>query len=328
MSLPVKLCCMCDRAEVDLAIDAGATVLGFVGEQPSGPGRLEDDAIADLIAYVDGRVSCWLLTSTVTWDALRDQITLTRPNAVQICDEVDVEIYANLRRDFPHIQLIQVVHVACPAAAANALRVAPYVDAVLLDSGITTGPNRQLGGTGCTHDWRLSRAIVDASPVPVWLAGGLSPQNVETAIRQVRPAGVDLCTGVRDANYHLDPAKVESFMRGVQVGSSPLELSTGASMAQLQHYVQQLEAHHDWLHVGAVENGFLMVEEVGELHKALRTLNDKRARSEPIESDLEDVGDEIVDVLNYLLAQANRLGIDVEEAFRRKNTRNLGRSWS
>lgn len=328
MSVSVKLCCIGDEAEVDLAIEAGATVLGFVGEQPAGPGRLPDNEIARLIAHVGGRARTWLLSSTVELDPLTAQIRQTAPTGVQICDRVELSVYASLRAAFPDLEIIQVIHVNGPEALAEAHVLAPHVDALLLDSGITEGPDRQLGGTGQTHDWRLSRALVAAVEVPVWLAGGLNPDNVEQAIRQVRPAGVDLCSGVRDRSYILHPGKVAFFMRAVRIGSQPLRLPDGATLAQLQHYVRQLEAHHDWLHVSLVENGFLMVEEVGELHKAIRTLQDAIARGEPSDDLVEAAGDEIVDVLNYLLAQANRLGIDVEDAFQRKNTRNLDRSWS
>lgn len=323
MTLPVKLCCMRNRVEVDLAIRSGANILGFVGEQPSGPGRLEDAEIAELIRYADGRARCWLLTSTVEAEALIAQIDLTKPDAVQVCDAIDVAVYAELRRRFPTLQIIQVIHVHGPEALVEAGRLEPHVDALLLDSGITQGPDRQLGGTGQTHDWRLSRALVAAVDLPVWLAGGLRPNNVETAIRQVRPYGVDLCSGVRGPEYALDPDKVSRFMAAVATASEPLVVPAGASLGQLQHYVRQLEAHHDWLHLGVVDNGFLMAEEVGELHKALRRL--AQVQDDPAR--VEEVGDEIVDVLNYLLAQANRVGIDVEEAFRRKNTRNLNRTW-
>lgn len=324
----VKLCCISDSVEVELALEAGADVLGFVGEQPAGPGRLTDEAIAPLIHQVAGRARAWLLSSTVEIDGLLDQVARTRPDGLQICAHVAPEVYAALRRAHPDLELIQVLHVSSGEGVAAAKAVAPHVDAILLDSGITSGPERQLGGTGKTHDWRLSRRIVDAVQVPVWLAGGLTPDNVETGIRQVRPHGVDLCTGVRDAAYRLDRQKVMAFMAAVARGGARIQLREGASLAELQTYVHQLEAMHDWLHLSVVDNGFLMTEEVGELHRALRDHGRAQARGEQVQPHVEQVADEIVDVLNYLLAQANRLDIDLEAAFRRKNGRNQGRDWS
>lgn len=93
-------------------------------------------------------------------------------------------------------------------------RVAPEVDALLLDSGNPSLAVKELGGTGRTHDWSLSAKIVEASPVPVFLAGGLGAGNVGEAIHAVRPFGVDRCTGVRTAGA-LDEQKLIRFMEAV-----------------------------------------------------------------------------------------------------------------
>jgi phosphoribosylanthranilate isomerase len=81
---------------------------------------------------------------------------------------------------------------------------------LLLDSCDPSLTIKELGGTGRVHDWHLSRRIVEQSPVPVFLAGGLSSENVREAIDQVQPFGVDLCSGVR-TNDCLDPKKLEAF---------------------------------------------------------------------------------------------------------------------
>jgi phosphoribosylanthranilate isomerase len=85
---------------------------------------------------------------------------------------------------------------------------------LLLDSGNPSLTIKQLGGTGRVHDWRLSRRIVEQSPAPVFLAGGLHAGNVRAAIDAVQPFGVDLCSGVR-SNGRLDPKKLEAFFNAV-----------------------------------------------------------------------------------------------------------------
>ena len=100
-------------------------------------------------------------------------------------------------------------------ALAEAGAIAPAVDAILLDSGSREGPVLELGGTGRTHDWRLSRRIVETLRKPVFLAGGLTPANVGAAIDEVHPFGVDLCTGLR-TDGRLDPDKLDAFMREVE----------------------------------------------------------------------------------------------------------------
>jgi phosphoribosylanthranilate isomerase len=113
------------------------------------------------------------------------------------------------------VSLVQVIHVHGEESVTEAVAVAPRVDALLLDSGNQELPCKELGGTGRTHDWSVSRRIVAASPVPVWLAGGLKPENVAGAIVAVRPHGVDLCSGVR-TDDRLDEAKLAAFMAEVR----------------------------------------------------------------------------------------------------------------
>ena len=99
------------------------------------------------------------------------------------------------------------IHISGPESVAEASVCAHLVDALLLDSGRPGAAVKQLGGTGRVHDWTHSREIVMAVDRPVFLAGGLRPENVAEAIRQVRPFGVDLCTGVRRDGL-LDPARL------------------------------------------------------------------------------------------------------------------------
>lgn len=115
------------------------------------------------------------------------------------------------------------------------------------------------------------------------------------------------------------------------MGSPVIELPEGAPLQSYQRYVHELEALHGWLGADLVRNGFLMGEEVGELFAAMRRVQrqldngtPRAALPEPL---IEAVGEEIVDVLNYLLAIANRLDIDVEAAFRAKNAHNQRRTW-
>jgi phosphoribosylanthranilate isomerase len=90
------------------------------------------------------------------------------------------------------------------------------VDALLLDSGNQTLAVKELGGTGRVHDWSISRRIREQVSVPIFLAGGLRPENVGEAIRQVGPFGLDLCSGVRSAG-RLDEEKLGRFFARVRV---------------------------------------------------------------------------------------------------------------
>jgi phosphoribosylanthranilate isomerase len=84
------------------------------------------------------------------------------------------------------------------------------VDAVLLDSGNPNLAVKQLGGTGRRHDWSVSRRIREALDVPIFLAGGLRPDNLREAVAEVGPFGLDICSGVRSEGA-LDARKLAAF---------------------------------------------------------------------------------------------------------------------
>ena len=108
-----------------------------------------------------------------------------------------------------------------PSRSNDALRVAPDVDAILLDSGNPSLEVKELGGTGRRHDWAISRQIREAVDVPVWLAGGLNPDNAREAIETVQPFALDLCSGIRSGEgYDLDQELLDRFMAAVRSASS------------------------------------------------------------------------------------------------------------
>ncbi len=95
------------------------------------------------------------------------------------------------------------------------MAISPHVDGILIDSGSKEGSVVELGGTGRTHNWDVSRRIVEAVEVPVILAGGLNPGNVVEAVGRVKPYALDVCSGVRTKGS-LDSGKLQSFMSRVR----------------------------------------------------------------------------------------------------------------
>lgn len=207
----LKVCCIQSVEEAALAIAAGADALGLVAEMPTGPGPIADELIAEIAATVPPPIATFLLTRRTEPEALEDHVRQCRCNTLQICDLPNPRAYAHLRQLFPQLKLVQVIHVQDDESLHEAAAAAPHVDALLLDSGRTRAGTLELGGTGRTHDWSLSSRIVAACPVPVFLAGGLRPDNIAAAVQAVRPFGVDLCNGVRTAG-RLDAAKLAAFV--------------------------------------------------------------------------------------------------------------------
>jgi len=212
----VKICCIADLAEARLAIAHGAAALGLVSAMPSGPGVIDEAVIAEVAAAVAAEapaVQTFLLTSLTEAEAIVAQHRRCGTTTLQLVDALAPGELPRLRAALPAVRLVQVIHVCGEASVEEALAAAPHVDAVLLDSGAPQAAVKQLGGTGRTHDWATSRRIRDAlaeRDVPLYLAGGLRPDNVAAAVAQVAPYGLDLCTGVRQ-HGRLDAVRLAAF---------------------------------------------------------------------------------------------------------------------
>ena len=194
----IKICCIQNDTEVEMAAAAGATHVGLVAAMPSGPGPIAADRIAEIVGAVPTGVTAVLLTAHTDADSIIEHARTTGVTAVQIVGEVPSDVRLSIKAAAGSIDILQVVHVGGPEALEQAQPAAVGSDFVLLDSGRPSALVPELGGTGRTHDWAVSAQIVSRLDVPVFLAGGLGPENVAEAIRTVRPAGVDLCSGIRD----------------------------------------------------------------------------------------------------------------------------------
>lgn len=155
----VKICCISSLEEARLAVSAGASALGLVSSMPAGPGVIADELIAEIAAIVPPPIATFLLTSKQEAEGIVEQHRLCRTTTLQLVDRVPHAELRKLRAKLPGIKLVQVIHVTGPESTEEARSVAHLVDALLLDSGNQKLPVKELGGTGRTHDWRLSRQM-------------------------------------------------------------------------------------------------------------------------------------------------------------------------
>ena len=193
----------------------GADALGLVGPMPSGPGILEDPLIEEIAHQVPPPISSFLLTSETTAQGIIAHHQRVHTTCIQIVDALTEGTHAEIKKALPGIKLIQVIHVLGEESMEEAQQVAQEVDALLLDSGNPNLAVKELGGTGRTHNWEVSRKIVESIEVPVFLAGGINAKNLHAAYEAVQPFGIDLCSGVRTEGK-LDPQKLNAFFQGVQ----------------------------------------------------------------------------------------------------------------
>ena len=206
---------MASIEEALMAIDHGADAIGLVSAMPSGPGPISEYLIAEIARTVPASVGTFLLTCKQDVSSIIAQQRFTRVNTIQICDRLIEGTYNDLRNALPGIKLVQVIHVTGSESVQEAVEVAPLVDSILLDSGNQSLAIKELGGTGRVHDWKLSRKIRESIDVPMFLAGGLKPENVAEAIEEVRPFGVDVCSSLRPEG-NLDLGLLASFFSAIE----------------------------------------------------------------------------------------------------------------
>jgi phosphoribosylanthranilate isomerase len=210
----VKICCISSVEEAKLAIEYGADALGLVGHMPSGPGVIKDELIFQIARAVPPPISTFLLTSETKPQDIIAHYQRVQTTTIQIVDELKEREYKLLRNELPHVKLVQVIHVIDHNSVKEAIEISNHVDAILLDSGNPNLSVKELGGTGRTHNWELSREIRESITIPLFLAGGLHKDNVRQAIKTVEPFGLDLCSSVR-TNGKLDQQKLKDFFKAI-----------------------------------------------------------------------------------------------------------------
>jgi phosphoribosylanthranilate isomerase len=214
MATRIKICCIKSVEEAKIAIRFGASAIGLVAKMPSGPGPIPDDLIKEIASTAPPPIGTFLLTSETSVNGIIKHHQRTSTNTIQIVDALSEGTYAQLRNALPYVKIVQVIHVIDENSVNEAIRISESVDAILLDSGNPNLKIKELGGTGRVHNWQLSRQIRINSKCPIFLAGGLKPENVKRAIEEVRPYAVDVCSGVR-TDGNLDIQKLENFFEEV-----------------------------------------------------------------------------------------------------------------
>ena len=216
MKIRIKICCISSVSEALTAIESGADAIGLVAEMPSGPGPIPDELIKRIAQIVPPPVGTFLLTSETSASGIIRHHQRTNTNTIQIVDLLSDGSYSQIKNVLPSVKLVQVIHVIDSSSVDLAIRISENVDALVLDSGNPNLKVKELGGTGRIHDWNLSKQIRENSKCPVFLAGGLNPDNIKQAIQEVRPFAVDVRSGVR-TDGALDKGKVAAFVTNAMI---------------------------------------------------------------------------------------------------------------
>ena len=217
----IQIYAFTDPQQALQAAEMGADHIGLVaGDYGLVHAELSFQAAREIVEAVHRRARTVALTMATEVEEILRMAAVVRPDIVHIStdpEDVDLPALVRLRRALPPgTALMKAVPVTGEESMAMAEQFAAVCDWLLLDTKVPGMPG--VGATGCTHDWNISRRIVEAVGVPVILAGGLTPENVGEAIRRVRPAGVDSNTGTNLPNdpVRKDMARVRAFVEAVR----------------------------------------------------------------------------------------------------------------
>ncbi len=199
--------------EAEMLIESGVKFIGFPLRLTVNAEDTTEEEAKEIITKIKDKASPVLITYLSEANEIKDFSEYLGIKIVQLHGDITIEELQKLNEISPDLIVIKSLVIGksdFSLIIRTVEELSPYVNAFITDTfNPATGAE---GATGLTHDWELSKKIVEVSSRPVILAGGLMPANVKEAILKVKPAGVDSHTGVEDENGNKDLAKVKEFV--------------------------------------------------------------------------------------------------------------------
>jgi phosphoribosylanthranilate isomerase len=209
----IQIAGVIDAAEAQMLQQCGIHYLGFPLRLPVHREDLTEDDAAAIIKSLAPPVFGVLITYLDEASGIAAFCHALGARIVQLHGNIDRVELERLKTLDPNLTVIKSLVIGMrddKALEATVDELSPFIDAFITDTfDPETGAS---GATGKTHDWRVSRRLVELADRPVILAGGLTPENVQRAILEVRPAGVDSHTGVEDSSGRKSREKVQKFL--------------------------------------------------------------------------------------------------------------------
>ncbi|MCA1456152.1 phosphoribosylanthranilate isomerase [Bradyrhizobium sp. BRP22] len=211
MSLLVKICGLSTRETLDVALEAGADMVGFVFFPPS-PRHLSLEVARELGRQAKGRAVKVALTVDADDATLENIVETLQPDILQLHGKEPVARVRDIRQRFG-LQVMKVIAVETPADLAPLAGYAAAADRILFDARAPKGATRP-GGLGAVFDWRvLEKLELD---LPFMVSGGLHADNVAEAVRISRAGGVDVSSGVESSPGVKDADLIRAFIRAAR----------------------------------------------------------------------------------------------------------------
>ena len=187
--IKVKICGVRTPEDARKCADAGADAVGML--LAKSPRRITVEQAREVVKALPSGVKPVIVMMPATAGEAIEAARAIHPGAIQLQGDEPPEMVSEIKTALPGTCIVKAIHVGEGRELEKALQYEKVADAILLD---TMSPNR--GGSGTTHDWAISKKIVASVKKPVILAGGLKPENVASAVKEVRPYAVDVASGV------------------------------------------------------------------------------------------------------------------------------------
>jgi phosphoribosylanthranilate isomerase len=211
MSLIVKICGLSTRETLDVALQAGADMVGFVFF-PASPRHIGLNIARDLGRQARGRALKVALTVDADDATLANVVEALQPDILQLHGKETVARLRDIKQAFG-LQIMKAIAVETPADLATLLGYAAVADRILFDARAPKEATRP-GGLGAVFDWHVLENLDLKRPFMV--SGGLHAGNVAEAVRVSRAGGVDVSSGVERAPGVKDPEMIRAFIRAAR----------------------------------------------------------------------------------------------------------------
>jgi phosphoribosylanthranilate isomerase len=188
----VKICGITNLKQGRAIAQLGATDLGFICV-PKSPRYLSPEKIATIIPYLPSPTTAIGVFANTEFAEICSVVEQTQFTAIQLHGKESPAFCQQLRSQLPHVEIIKAIGVKTPDSLAATEDYSHSVDTFLLDAYAP----QQLGGTGKAFNWNYLQNF--DPPRPWFLAGGLTPQNIEKALKITQPNGIDLSSGVENS---------------------------------------------------------------------------------------------------------------------------------
>ena len=212
----VKICGITNLEDAFKAAELGADYLGFIVEIGFSKDSIKREEAKEIIKKLPLEVEPVFVTYLQKSKEIIEIAEEIKPLIIQLHNDISLEEIGKIRKSLPRIRLTKSISVVDEKSIDEAKKFAKYVDFILLDTKV----GGRKGGTGRVHNWEISAKIVKSLKIPVFLAGGLNPDNVGIAIKKVRPYAVDTNNGVKLKARKKDYEKLRLFIKGAKHGKN------------------------------------------------------------------------------------------------------------